>query len=125
MNPCEWNPHLQKPSQKPPRATDCDNPAAWSVGTGKRNIHLCEQCARRIEFRRLRHRVRLSAFVPPKAAPEEVDHDGYGNCWDINRHCPECGDGQCDVCHEHEQPRGECDECPQCPECDAPEQVKR
>lgn len=27
--------------------------------------------------------------------------------------CPICGtDAMCDVCHEHDEPRGECSECP-------------
>ena len=56
---CEWNSFLMQPSQDPSRPTDCDQPARWSVGTGRRNIHLCEGCAALPYFRRLRKRARL------------------------------------------------------------------
>ncbi len=38
-----------------------------------------------------------------------------GNSWDKKYvyNCKECGIGNlCDVCHEHDEPRGECSECP-------------
>lgn len=45
-------------------------------------------------------------------------HDHLGNC----THgivCDQRGLGNfCDVCHEHEQPRGDCEECPMCIACD-------
>jgi hypothetical protein len=45
-------------------------------------------------------------------------HDHKGNCFDKSYECPDCTAGTlCDVCHAHEQPRGECDDCPDCPEC--------
>lgn len=39
-----------------------------------------------------------------------------GNSWnpDIIYNCRECGvDNLCDVCHEHDMPRGDCDKCPE------------
>lgn len=50
-----------------------------------------------------------------------MKHKHSGNCWDtyLVYSCKECGhDNLCDVCHEHELPRGECDECERCQECD-------
>lgn len=51
-------------------------------------------------------------------------HNHEGNCaW-----CPRCFDrgddffvGECadELCHKHQQPRGECADCPPCPACDA------
>ena len=44
-----------------------------------------------------------------------------GNDWseDAVYNCKKCGAGNlCDVCHKHDNPRGECDECP--PPVDAP-----
>ncbi len=40
---------------------------------------------------------------------------GSGNDWseELVYSCPKCGEGNlCDVCHEHDLPRGECDQCP-------------
>ena len=47
-------------------------------------------------------------------------HDGKGNCWERAYCCPKCSaeSDLCDVCHEHDQPRGECLDCPRCPACD-------
>lgn len=48
----------------------------------------------------------------------ETVHAENGNCWKVARHCPSCGKGNiCDVCHHHEQPRGQCDECADCSCC--------
>lgn len=47
-------------------------------------------------------------------------HDKKGNCLDktLVNACGDCGAGACcDVCHEHEEPRGECARCPHCPRC--------
>lgn len=44
-------------------------------------------------------------------------HNGEGNCWDEAFECGECGGHLCDVCHEHDQPRGACDMCPPCGRC--------
>ena len=44
-----------------------------------------------------------------------ANHNHKGNCWDKAYEC--CGDDLCDVCHEHDEPRGECSECPDCPAC--------
>lgn len=46
------------------------------------------------------------------------DHNKKGNCWENAYKCKECGKGDlCDVCHDHDSPRGECKECPQCEKC--------
>lgn len=46
-------------------------------------------------------------------------HDWLGNCWapEAIHDCDHCGDAACDVCHDHDEPRGECSECPECPVC--------
>ena len=49
-------------------------------------------------------------------------HDKRGNCFEsaLVFGCDKCGHGNlCDVCHKHDQPRGDCDECPLCPLCEA------
>lgn len=47
------------------------------------------------------------------------EHDKRGNCWAESTvfGCPECSPNSCDVCHYHDEPRGECGECPVCLEC--------
>lgn len=46
------------------------------------------------------------------------EHALNGNCWDISHDCTTCGLGTtCDVCHEHDEPRGECSECTACAVC--------
>lgn len=48
-------------------------------------------------------------------------HSKQGNCWanGVVYTCPECGLANlCDVCHEHDEPRGECSECEDCAACD-------
>jgi hypothetical protein len=46
-------------------------------------------------------------------------HTNTGNCYAKAYRCKECGKGNlCDVCHEHECPRGECDDCQKCAACD-------
>lgn len=47
-------------------------------------------------------------------------HNRLGNCWSSQHvcKCSECGAGEmCDVCHEHDEPRGECPVCDECPRC--------
>lgn len=50
-------------------------------------------------------------------------HTLTGNCWLLGYACKHRGcrdsDSVCDVCHLHDEPRGECRECPRCPLCDA------
>jgi hypothetical protein len=51
-----------------------------------------------------------------------VNHNNKGNCWspDAIYDCSRCGsDDACDVCHKHDEPRGECSVCPPCAKCDA------
>lgn len=50
-----------------------------------------------------------------------IRHANNGNCWAVvkDKKCPECGMTTCDVCHEHDEPRGECSECKQCAACAA------
>lgn len=50
-----------------------------------------------------------------QAMRDTADHDFLGNCWGVV--CERCSDAVCDVCHQHEEPRGECDICPECPLC--------
>jgi hypothetical protein len=48
-----------------------------------------------------------------------IVHTNDGNCFAKAYDCPECGaDNLCDVCHEHEYPRGDCEECAPCPLCE-------
>lgn len=50
--------------------------------------------------------------------PSKPLHNHKGNCWDRAFSCSKCGNGEfCDVCHKHDEPRGECSECPVCSEC--------
>lgn len=54
-------------------------------------------------------------------AMSEIYHNKLGNCWHNEPvyECKTCGtDAICDVCHLHDEPRGECSECPACPLCD-------
>jgi hypothetical protein len=47
---------------------------------------------------------------------------GRGNDWceTLVYSCPKCGPGNlCDVCHEHDEPRGECTACPMVCKCEA------
>jgi hypothetical protein len=50
----------------------------------------------------------------PKPLPKHV---AGGNCWAKAHGCKHCGDALCDVCHTHEEPRGECGVCQPCPAC--------
>lgn len=45
------------------------------------------------------------------------NHLNNGNCLESMYDCQLCGTGLdvlCDVCHEHDMPRGDCDECEIC-----------
>ena len=45
-------------------------------------------------------------------------HLRNGNCFDFIFSCARCGRGSvCDVCHLHDEPRGECKTCKRCLEC--------
>ena len=46
-------------------------------------------------------------------------HKHNGNCWHDARRCEECGVGNlCDVCHDHDEPRGDCAKCEPCTDCE-------
>lgn len=50
---------------------------------------------------------------------DHVSRTGTGNCWHASRSCKQCGVGNlCDVCHKHDQPRGECEDCIECKACE-------
>jgi hypothetical protein len=49
-------------------------------------------------------------------------HNCEGNCWldQVVYYCKECGKGNlCDVCHQHDSPRGDCPDCKRCEACEA------
>ncbi len=48
---CEWNP-LRGVSASGHSPGDCPQSATWSVGTGARNLHLCDACAALAGFKR-------------------------------------------------------------------------
>ena len=55
--------------------------------------------------------------------PKAKRHNKRGNCWDdaVVRSCRRCGtDSTCDVCHRHDEPRGDCSDCRRCEACDDP-----
>lgn len=54
---CEWNPTANRARYTD--EDDCPNPATWSVGGGRNNIHLCDSCATLPKFKRLTARERL------------------------------------------------------------------
>lgn len=46
-------------------------------------------------------------------------HSHTGNCWHRADRCAKCGEGVlCDVCHKHDEPRGDCETCNRCSRCD-------
>lgn len=46
-------------------------------------------------------------------------HKGNGNCWHEPWNCGDCGwDEVCDVCHAHDEPRGDCEKCSKCHACE-------
>lgn len=48
-----------------------------------------------------------------------IEHTNTGNCWNKAGRCREYGvNNLCDVCHQHEEPRGECAMCPPCEACE-------
>jgi hypothetical protein len=61
----------------------------------------------------------VSAIVTqPPLGPKTLIHDRNGNCWAKAKNCSVCGEGSlCDVCHEHDEPRGDCSECLTCYAC--------
>lgn len=59
---CEWNPIHGVPA-KSDLPYNCQNEATWSVGRGKRTLHLCDKCAASPDFKRLKRRVRLKEGV--------------------------------------------------------------
>lgn len=69
-NPCEWNPVTNDKARgdEEPHAE-----ATLSVGSGKRNWHLCEACSRLDRFKRLRVRKPLPQPAPVAATANEVE----------------------------------------------------
>jgi len=57
MEQCEWNPKEQRARYV--GEVDCGNLAVWSIGEGRNNIHLCDDCAGLRKFSRFRKRTRL------------------------------------------------------------------
>src|SRR5574337_849150 len=58
--------------------------------------------------------------MPAKKTETGAQHNMRGNCWNeaVSYGCKDCGTNNlCDVCHEHDEPRGSCSECPPCPRC--------
>lgn len=55
-DPCEWNPEEDREAHM---GDVWHGDATLGVGTGKRNIHLCESCAALPRFSQLRKRVSL------------------------------------------------------------------
>lgn len=52
-------------------------------------------------------------------ASDSDPHSHSGNCFKGARKCEDCGIGNlCDVCHTHDEPRGDCVCCPKCTECE-------
>ena len=51
MSDCEWNPATNEPAlNKDPSHGE----SVWSVGTGKRNIHLCDECRKLPRFSKMK-----------------------------------------------------------------------
>ena len=51
-------------------------------------------------------------------ATKKLKHTWTGNCHKPRWMCSVCGKGEnCDVCHLHDLPRGECKKCQPCPAC--------
>lgn len=58
-----------------------------------------------------------------------LEHKNNGNCFHVALGCDECAELQpkvqgiimdvtlCDMCHQHDQERGECEECLPCMGC--------
>jgi hypothetical protein len=58
--------------------------------------------------------------MPESKQSKKPEHNLKGRCWckAAVYLCCRCGLGNlCDVCHVHDEPRGECD-CPPCLACD-------
>lgn len=50
-------------------------------------------------------------------------HAYNGNCWDPHEVYACAEDEACDVCRDHDEPRGECSACTRCDACDAEDGV--
>ena len=49
----------------------------------------------------------------------DLAHSKNGNCFEGSYSCRRCGIGNlCDVCHKHDEPRGECSTCEPCKVCE-------
>lgn len=56
---------------------------------------------------------------PRGRKPRTLKHNRKGNCLAVEFTCRKCNaaTAACDVCHAHDQLRGECDQCPACRAC--------
>lgn len=58
-------------------------------------------------------------FTCHKLVYKKKGHTISGNCSVNEYKCTICGIGElCDVCHDHDEPRGKCSECKRCKTCD-------
>lgn len=49
-----------------------------------------------------------------------MKHNLKGNCQENEYNCDICtSDVLCDICHDHDEPRGECNSCDECHKCEA------
>lgn len=53
---CEWNPDENRPAMRGEHLS----PARWSVGTGKNNFHLCDECNELPRFSKYRKRIPIN-----------------------------------------------------------------
>lgn len=62
----------------------------------------------------------VSAKVAELGKAVDLDpHSHNGNCFEGAHNCEDCGVGNlCDVCHIHDEPRGNCIYCSPCFECE-------
>jgi hypothetical protein len=54
------------------------------------------------------------ALKAHQTTPPILQHNHSGNCFRKSYVCHVCIPEYCDVCHDHDQPRGECSECEPC-----------
>lgn len=67
---CEWNPTEKRSKYD---GEPCPNTATWSIGSGGRNLHVCDSCSALPELRRYRARTRLRSSPPAEATHAETE----------------------------------------------------